>query len=210
MNPEFTFELPEGDNREIKVWWLEKTENGYYLCVSIEDKNNMETPNPDFDKAWLNSLSGKTKEDLCENFHCQPDKPLKDLPEKEDIKGANQAAHGLIGNILFPPKTINQTTHNRIKSQKTDNSPPHPFANIQEYRSETVRIEIPELENAIDALQAGLEHTQTALIEHDASSGRTTRRNKFWAQTLETDIAAMEKSIKFLKMKLVEQTTSYP
>lgn len=165
--------------------------------------------NPEFTFVSIEDKNMTNKRGFFDDSQCFP-KVMPDLPEKEDMEGASQAGYDIIGSILFPPKKISQTTHDRIKSQKTDNSPPNPFAEMQEYKAETVEIPIPELENALDALQAGLEHTQLALTEHDASLGRTTRRNKFWAQTLEADIAAMEKSIKCLKMKLVEQTTSYP
>ena len=37
--------------------------------------------------------------------------------------------------------------------------------------------------NTIDALQSGLEHTRSALTEHDSSLGRTTRKNRSGSPT---------------------------
>lgn len=95
------------------------------------------------------------------------------------------------------------------ETKKTDNSPPG-IEGLIKYEPEKVSIPVLEIENIIDALQAGLEHTESSLIEHDATVGRTTRRNKFWAQTLEADILALKNSIEFLKKKIVSATTNYP
>lgn len=81
---------------------------------------------------------------------------------------------------------------------------------MTEYQPETIAIPISELENIIDALEAGLEHTQTVLSEHDASLGRTTRKNKRWAESLEKDIEFLSNQMKFLKLKLIVATTHYP
>jgi len=72
------------------------------------------------------------------------------------------------------------------------------------------QIEKFTLLNALDALTAGLEHTQAVLAEHDASLGRTTRKNKSWAETLESDIRNIEKSIKDLKTIAAAHNTYYP
>ncbi len=80
----------------------------------------------------------------------------------------------------------------------------------QTYQPETVAIPILEAENIVDALEAGLEHTQTVLAEHDASLGRTTRQNKSWAEHLEKDIEFLKARILMLKHKLVGATTHYP
>lgn len=52
------------------------------------------------------------------------------------------------------------------------------------------------------ALEAGLEHTRTALAEHDRSLDRTTRKNKLWALTLEKDIENLEESLKLLPISV--------
>lgn len=84
------------------------------------------------------------------------------------------------------------------------------IASALEYQPETIAIPILELQNIVDALEAGLEHTQTVLAEHDASLGRTTRKNKSWAETLEKDIEFLKARIKLLKLKIVGATTHYP
>lgn len=81
---------------------------------------------------------------------------------------------------------------------------------MQEYQPETIAIPTLEVQNIVDALEAGLEHTQTVLAEHDASLGRTTRKNKNWAEQLESDVEFFKTRIKLLKEKLVGVTTHYP
>ena len=81
---------------------------------------------------------------------------------------------------------------------------------IQEYEPETISIPKLEVENIIDALKAGLEHTESVLIEHDNNLGRTTRKNELWAKQLEKDIEFIKSSLTFLKEKLVGATTHYP
>lgn len=122
----------------------------------------METPNPEFDKAWLDSLSG----------------PKESLIDKYRIAGKN-----------IQPDTM---------------------AEITTYQPETIAIPTQELRKIVDALEAGLEHTQTVLSEHDASLGRTTRKNKNWAESLEKDIEFSKNLIKMLKLKLTGVTTHYP
>lgn len=44
----------------------------------------------------------------------------------------------------------------------------------------------------IQALNAGIENTQELLDQHDQALGRTTPRNKRWAEQLEEDIKEMQ------------------
>lgn len=62
----------------------------------------------------------------------------------------------------------------------------------------------------IPCLEAGLENTQHALIEHDASFGRTTTKNRMWAETLEQEIRDMEDCIEQLRMIDISNSTHYP
>lgn len=48
------------------------------------------------------------------------------------------------------------------------------------------------------ALEAGLENTQGALLEHDAALGRTTRKNRTTAEMLERDIENMQTALSLL------------
>lgn len=50
------------------------------------------------------------------------------------------------------------------------------------------------------ALEAGLEHARTALIEHDRALGRTTRKNELWAEVLERDVTHLEESLNLLSV----------
>lgn len=126
----------------------------------------------------MTALNPKDEIEFMENFHCQPDKPLK----KNFFDDSE----------CFP------------KKMQED------ILAIQEYQPETIAIPTLELQNIIDALQAGLEHTQTVLAEHDASLGCTTRKNQSWAETLEKDIEFLKARIKLLKLKIIGATTHYP
>lgn len=81
---------------------------------------------------------------------------------------------------------------------------------MSSYQPEIIAIPTLEVENIVDALEAGLEHTQTVLAEHDSSLGRTTRKNQSWAKHLEKDIEFLKARISMLKHKLVGATTHYP
>ncbi len=78
------------------------------------------------------------------------------------------------------------------------------------FQPEKWQVDKNTLRSTIDALRSGLEHTNAALIEHDANLGRTTRKNKSWAETLESDIRLIEDCIKKLKLVEVENSTHYP
>ena len=70
---------------------------------------------------------------------------------------------------------------------------------------EPLRVEVDYelLMNAHDALQTGLEYAKEVLLEHDASLGRSIRKNRMLAEQIETDIDGMEKVLKALKGKFI-------
>jgi hypothetical protein len=80
----------------------------------------------------------------------------------------------------------------------------------QKYIPEIWRIEKDLVYKLIPALEAGLENTQSVLVEHDAALGRTTAKNKMWAEILEREIRGMEDCIKQLKLLNISHTTHYP
>jgi hypothetical protein len=45
---------------------------------------------------------------------------------------------------------------------------------------------------AIHAIESGLEYARQCLCDHDAALGRTTHKNRTWAETIEGDIRQME------------------
>ena len=53
--------------------------------------------------------------------------------------------------------------------------------------------------NAIDSIERGLDYAREALVNHDNALGRTTYKNKTWAETIESDIRQMEFSLKCLR-----------
>lgn len=130
----------------------------------------------------MTSINPKDELKFLENLHCQPDKPLK---------------KNFFDDSKCFPKIWPEVAIKDIVS-------------AQEYQPETISIPILELQNIIDALECGLEHTQTVLAEHDASLGRTTRKNKNWAEQLEKDIEFLKDRIKFSKLKIIGVTTHYP
>ena len=52
---------------------------------------------------------------------------------------------------------------------------------------------------AITALESGLEYARECLTVHESNLGRTTLKNKLWAERMESDIRQMEKALKLLK-----------
>jgi len=87
---------------------------------------------------------------------------------------------------------------------------PNPLEIIQGFQPEKWPVDKNLLRSCLDAIESGLEHTNYVLIEHDSSLGRTTRKNKSWAETLENDIRLMKTCIERLKLVEVENSTHYP
>jgi hypothetical protein len=52
---------------------------------------------------------------------------------------------------------------------------------------------------AISAVESGLEYARLSLAEHDTALGRTTKKNKTWAETIEQDIRHMDNTLKMLR-----------
>lgn len=69
---------------------------------------------------------------------------------------------------------------------------------------EPLMIQIPEqdLRNILDCLESGLESTQELLIQHDRNLGRTTKKNKMFAEMMESEIERTKTVIKQLKLIL--------
>ena len=81
---------------------------------------------------------------------------------------------------------------------------------LLEYQPEIWSIKKDLIYKIIPCLQAGLENTQSTLAEHDAALGRTTTKNKMWAETLEQEIRDMRDCIEQLKIVDISHTTHYP
>lgn len=80
----------------------------------------------------------------------------------------------------------------------------------QEYVPEIWSIKKDLVYKTISCLQSGLENTQSALIEHDVALGRTTTKNRMWAETLEQEIKDTKECIRQLKTLGISHTTHYP
>lgn len=162
--------------------------------------------------------------DSGENFHCMPDKPIC---VKKDVIGNSILTE--VQSMPIIDIELPDGDERKIKQWFLEKK--EPKNGREYYQLSATIIEAPDklpktipisyfqpekwavdkntLRNIIDALQAGLEHTRSTLAEHDSSLGRTTRKNKSWAETIESDIRAIEKSIKDLKLVEVENTTTY-
>lgn len=86
----------------------------------------------------------------------------------------------------------------------------HICSPAQEYQPEILSIKKDLIYKLIPCLEAGLENTQCALSEHDSSLGRTTTKNRMWAEILEQEIQSMKDCIKQLKVLNVSNSTHYP
>jgi D-serine deaminase-like pyridoxal phosphate-dependent protein len=69
----------------------------------------------------------------------------------------------------------------------------------QEYLPESWSMRKDSIYAAQEAIRAGIENTQELLIEHDASLGRTTRKNRCIAERLEAEIRQMQAALNGLQ-----------
>ncbi len=49
-----------------------------------------------------------------------------------------------------------------------------------------------DIYSAIHNLSAGLDYTRELLSQHEVNLGRSTRKNRMWAEQMESDIRSME------------------
>lgn len=74
---------------------------------------------------------------------------------------------------------------------------------IQTYQPHIWTVKKDTIYAAIQAVEDGLESTRELLVKHDAELGRTTQKNKGWAETLEASIAHMERTLAMLRAEPV-------
>ena len=70
---------------------------------------------------------------------------------------------------------------------------------ISTYLPEMWNVKKDTIYAAIAALESGLEYAMECLATHDADLGRTTRKNKTWAVTMEYDIRHMRQTLEALQ-----------
>jgi len=70
---------------------------------------------------------------------------------------------------------------------------------MQTYIPETWTVPKDTIYASIDSIKNGLEYARECLSQHDISLGRTTYKNRTWAETIEGDIVQMEKTLKDLQ-----------
>ncbi len=67
------------------------------------------------------------------------------------------------------------------------------------YQPEIWRVEKDTIYAAITAVESGLEYARECLAQHENALGRTTLKNKTWAETMEKDIRHMERTLEMLR-----------
>jgi hypothetical protein len=67
------------------------------------------------------------------------------------------------------------------------------------YQPEIWRVEKDTIYAAIPAVESGLEYARECLAQHETALGRTTLKNKTWAETMEKDIRHMERTLEMLR-----------
>lgn len=71
---------------------------------------------------------------------------------------------------------------------------------FQEYQPELWTVKKDDIYAAIHAVQNGLEYARECLSTHEANLGRTTLKNKLWAERMEEDIRHMERLLASLRL----------
>lgn len=74
------------------------------------------------------------------------------------------------------------------------------------YGPEIWKVRKDYIYSAIYALENGLNYAKECLCVHDSALGRTTYKNKSWAETIEKDILHMEITLKNLKENCPEKS----
>jgi len=67
------------------------------------------------------------------------------------------------------------------------------------YVPEIWRVEKDTIYAALPAVESGLEYARECLAQHENALGRTTLKNKTWAETMEKDIRHMERTLEMLR-----------
>jgi hypothetical protein len=67
------------------------------------------------------------------------------------------------------------------------------------YQPEIWQVEKDVIYAAIPSVEAGLEYAKELLSAHDRDLGRTTLKNKTWAETIEADIRHMTRTLEMLR-----------
>jgi hypothetical protein len=75
----------------------------------------------------------------------------------------------------------------------------HTWEITNHYTPHNWQIEKDTVYAAITAITSGIEYAQECLAQHDTALGRTTRKNKTWAETIEKDIRQMTRALEQLQ-----------
>lgn len=74
-----------------------------------------------------------------------------------------------------------------------------PCSAIDGYIPEVWSVQKDVIYAAIPAVESGLEYARECLTAHDSALGRTTHKNRTWAETMEKDIRHMERTLEMLR-----------
>ena len=92
---------------------------------------------------------------------------------------------------IFPPSTPQEET-------KDLGEEVHPIFELN-FIPEIWQVKKDTIYAAITAVEDGLEFAKSSLEEHDLNFGRTTKKNKCWAEAIESSIRHMESTLTMLK-----------
>ena len=70
---------------------------------------------------------------------------------------------------------------------------------LTEYQPELWTVKKDDIYAVIHALDTGLEHTKSALADHEVNYGRVTRKDRLWAEQIEKDIEVIELALESLR-----------
>lgn len=75
-----------------------------------------------------------------------------------------------------------------------------PCSGFQTYQPEIWHVKKDDIYAAIHAVGNGLDYARECLIAHDTNLGRTTLKNRTWAERMEEDIRQMESTLNALRL----------
>lgn len=105
---------------------------------------------------------------------------------------------------VIPPLKQGQNTNNHITHNPKPNNPPPPQKTDNQtdtfkgYEPEILTVRKDYVYYAITDIKNGIEYAQICLDEHDRNLGRTNKKNKAWAETIEHDIQHMKATLNTL------------
>lgn len=96
-------------------------------------------------------------------------------------------------------KTNQNMSENTNETNEESKPSTHPMLGQLTYRPEIWQVEKDTIYSAIHAVECGLEYANECLAQHEATLGRTTMKNRTWAETMDAHIRCMQVTLKMLR-----------